>query len=237
VDDFDWSIVAQKASEVDRDEYYIRGFMEMGLFERSYLLLGMEEALISYITEPERMSELLGALADARIAELQRFDDVCDLDMLWYGDDWGTQTNLFLPAGTWRQVIKPHTQRIYDAMKQRGILIWQHSCGKIDKIFGDMVEMGAQVWDPCQPCNDLAELKRQYGQRITFCGGIDSQAVLDKPGVTTDEVRAEVRLRIDQMAHDGGYLAGPIHCVPYDVDLLNAMNTEIETYGRSVYAG
>ena len=86
--------------------------MEMGLFERSYLLLGMEEALISYITQPELMSELLGALADIRIAELQRFDDECDLDMLWYGDDWGTQTNLFLPSGTWRQIIKPHTQRI-----------------------------------------------------------------------------------------------------------------------------
>jgi uroporphyrinogen decarboxylase len=108
----------------------------------------------------------------------------------------------------------------------------QHSCGRIEEVFADMVEIGADMWNPCQPCNDLAMLKTTYGHRMTFMGGIDSQFVLDRPGITPDGVRAEVRKRIDEMAAGGGYIAGPSHGVPYDQDLIDAMNDEIARYGR-----
>jgi len=236
VDAMDWDAVARKAGEIDRDEFLVGAFVEMGLFERSYLLLGMEEALIAYMTQPNLMGELLGALADYKIRLLERFDDAADLDMVWYGDDWGNQTNLFMPPDVWRATLKGHTQRIYDCMKRREILVNQHSCGMIESIFGDMVEMGADIWNPCQPCNDLASMKERYGGRITFCGGIDSQFVLARAGVTPGEVRAEVRLRIDQLGAGGGYIAAPSHCVPYHADLLDAMNDEIATHGRAFYA-
>ena len=157
------------------------------------------------------------------------------MDILWYGDDWGTQSDLFLPPDVWRQIIKPHTRRIYECLKNRDIIINQHSCGKIEKVFADIVEMGANVWNPCQPCNDLAGLKKASSGQIAFCGAIDSQFVLDKPGVTTSEVRAEVRRRIDELAAGGGYIAGPSHGVPYDQELIDAMNDEIDVYGRAVY--
>lgn len=236
LDDLDWSAAIAKADAIDREEHLVSGFVEMGLFERSYLLLGMEEALMAYLTEPELMTELINAIADYKIELIKRFDDAVDLDILWYGDDWGTQDNLFIPPATWRTVIKPATQRIYDCLKSRNIIINQHSCGKIDDIFEDMIEMGADIWNPCQPCNDLAGLKQRFSGDIAFCGGIDSQFVLDRDGVTPDEVRAEVRKRIDQMAAGGGYVAAPSHSVPYDEALLNAMNDEIETYGRAVYS-
>lgn len=232
----DWSAAEACAKEIDRDELLVQGFIEMGMFERSYLLLGMDEALMAYLTEPELMADMLGAVADQKIEEIKRLDDAIDMDMLWLGDDWGTQDNLFMPPECWRETIKPHTQRIYDCLKERDIIINQHSCGKIEAVFGDMVEMGADMWNPCQPCNDLAMLKKQYGDRISFCGGIDSQFVLDRPGVTPEEVRAEVRKRIDEMAKGGGYLAAPSHHVPFDEELLNAMTDELATYGREVYS-
>ena len=236
VEALDWDAVAVRAAEMDRSACLVSGFVEMGLFERSYLLLGMDEALIGYQTEPGQMYELLGTIADYKIALIERFDDVADLDLIWYGDDWGTQDRLFMQPELWRATLKPHTQRIYDCMKRRGILVNQHSCGKIGSILGDMVEMGADIWNPCQPCNDLGALKRQYGGRIVFCGGIDSQFVLNRPGATPDEVRAEVRRRIDEMAGGGGYIAAPSHSVPYDPALIEAMNDEIEKYGRRAYA-
>jgi len=64
IDALDWDGVRAAVAEVDREEFLVRGFVEMGLFERSYLLLGMEGALIGYIEEPELMEELLGAGAD-----------------------------------------------------------------------------------------------------------------------------------------------------------------------------
>ncbi len=235
LDRIDWSTIATQADEIDRSQHLVTGFVEMGLFERSYLLLGMNEALVGYIAEPGEMLELLTAIADYKIELIERFDDAADLDFVWYGDDWGTQANLFLPPDSWREVIRPQTQRIYDCMKQRGIIINQHSCGKIEEVFPDIVEMGADMWNPCQPCNDLAALKKEFGDRITFAGGIDSQFVLDRPGVTVEEVRAEVRRRIDELADGGGYIAGPSHGVPYDQALIDAMNDEIATYGREVY--
>ena len=197
----------------------------------------MENALVAFIEEPERMDALVSAIADYKIWVIELFDDVADLDMLWYGDDWGNQDRLFMAPDLWRKVIKPHTKRIYDCAKRRGLLVNQHSCGRIDEVFADIVELGADVINPCQPCNDLAALKRAWGSRITFCGAIDSQFVLDRPGVTTDEVRAEVRRRIDDLADGGGYIAGPSHAVPYAPDVVAAMVSEIEAYGRAFYRG
>jgi uroporphyrinogen-III decarboxylase len=235
IDAMDWDAIAARAAEIDRDRYLVCGFVEMGLFERSYLLLGMDEALMAYVAEPDLMDELLGALAEYKIRLIERFDDVAQLDLGWYGDDWGTQDRLFLRPEVWRQIIRPHTQRIYDAMKRRGILVNQHSCGKIEAIFQDVVEMGADIWNPCQPCNDLAALKREFGGRIAFCGGIDSQFVLNRPGATPEEVRVEVRKRIDDLAAGGGYIAAPSHSVPTDPALVDAMNDEIASYGRRFY--
>jgi uroporphyrinogen decarboxylase len=230
-----WNKQSLDWSAVDRENNLVCGIAEFGLFERSYLLLGMEEALIRYMTEPEVMYDLIGAVADFKIAMIEQFDDAAGLDMVWLGDDWGTQVNLFLPPKVWRQVIKPHVARIYQCLKQRNIIINQHSCGRIEQIFPDLIELGADIWNPCQPCNDLAELKRQYGTRITFCGGIDSQFILARPDVTEAEVRAEVRKRIDEMAVGGGYIAEPSHSVPYKPELLAAMRDEIAVYGRQIY--
>lgn len=235
VSKLDWSGVASKAREVDRDAFLVRGFVEMGLFERSYLLLGMDAALMAYVTEPEEMSAMLAAVADYKIALIRKFHEIAKLDIVWYGDDWGTQTDLFIPPDVWRDVMKPQTKRIYDCMKEFEIMVWQHSCGKIESIFGDMVEMGAEIWCPCQPCNDLAALKRKYKGKIAFFGGIDSQFVLARPGVTTDDVREEVRRRISEMAEGGGYIASPSHGVPYKPEIINAMNDEIRTFGRQYY--
>jgi len=235
IDAMAWDAIATYADGVDRDRHLLCGFIELGLFERSYLLLGMSEALMGYVAEPKLMYDLLGALADYKIRLIERLDDVANLDMVWYGDDWGTQDRLFVRPEVWRQIIQPPTRRLYDALKRRNILINQHSCGKIEAIFDDVVEMGADIWNPCQPCNDLVALKRQYGGRIAFSGGIDSQFVLNRPGATPEEVRAEVRRRIDEMADRGGYIAAPSHSVPSDPALIDAMNDEIASYGRRCY--
>jgi uroporphyrinogen decarboxylase len=234
LDRIDWSAVKAQAQAVDRERCLVSGFVEMGLFERSYLLLGMESALVSYVTEPDRMVELLAAITDYKIELIRRFDDAIDMDLIWYGDDWGTQDALFLPPDVWRRTIMPGTQRIYRCLQERGIVINQHSCGRIEAIFADLVAMGAAIWNPCQPCNDLAALKRRFGGHIAFCGGIDSQFVLDRPGVTAAEVRAEVRRRIAELAPGGGYIAAPSHAIPYDPELLAAMADEIGVCGRYV---
>jgi hypothetical protein len=244
VDALDWDALPEidslepvQLDEIDRDEYLVLGISIAGLFERSYMLLGLESALTAYLTDPEPMEEMIAAIADYKIALITRFHEVADLDIVMYGDDWGTQRNLFLPPDAWRRIIKPHTKRIYDRIRELGCLVCQHSCGKIDMIFEDLVEIGLDIYNPCQPCNDLAWLKQAYGDQVTFYGGLDSQFVLNRPGATADEVRAEVRRRIEELAAGGGYIAAPSQTVPYDPEILAAMNDEIATYGRAYYRG
>lgn len=235
IDSMDWDSIRKKVMEIDRDKYVLHGFALFGLFERSYLLLGMENALVYYLTEPEHMKNLLSVIADFMIKMINRFNDIAHFDIMTYGDDWGTQNNLFMPVKTWREIIKPEAKRIYDCIKEKDIILCQHSCGKIESIFGEMVDMGLDLLNPCQPCNDLANMKKVYGDRVSFFGGLDSQFVLDKKGVTTEEVRIEVRKRIDEMAAGGGYIAAPSHSVPYEKDVIDAMNDEISKYGRNFY--
>lgn len=244
LDAMDWSGVrwgwggcgaALGAEDLDRNHNLLCGVVELGLFERSYLLLGMEQALMAYAAEQEAMADLVSALADFYVKLINRFADTIDMEMIWYGDDWGTQRDLFMPPATWRDIIKPNTKRIYDCIKARRILVNQHSCGRIESVCDDIVEMGADVWNPCQPCNDLAALKRRHAGRITFCGGIDSQFVLDRPDATPGDVRTEVRRRINDLAGGGGYIAGPSHGVPYRREIVDAMNDEINLYGHTFY--
>lgn len=236
LDAADWSVCRKKAETIDRTEHLVNGFVEMGLFERSYLLLGMEEALCDYLLEPDEMEQMATVLANYKIALIEHYYEAVHPNLIWYGDDWGNQRSPFLPPALWRRIIKPHTARIYDRMKQLGIMINQHSCGMIEPIVGDIVEMGADMLNPCQPCNNLAALKRQYGDRICFIGGIDSQFVLNRPGVTSKEVKNEVRTRIREMAANGGYVAMPSHDVPYDPMVLDAMNDAIKVFGKSIYS-
>lgn len=234
VNNLDWNgmIEEYKVDKINRKEKLVTGFIEFGIFERSYMLLGMDNALINYIIEPDEMFELAKVIADYKIKLIEKFNKIIKLDMIWYGDDWGTQRKLFMHPDIWRKIIKPQTKRIYDCIKDLNIIVNQHSCGRIEEIFSDMVEMGADMWNPCQPCNNLGMLKKKFGDKISFFGGIDSQFVLDRSGATTDDVRAEVRKRIDEMGKGGGYIANPSHGVPYRKDIIDAMNDEINTYGR-----
>lgn len=238
VDTMDWSDIAEgwerksiDLDAIDRENRLVIGLVRIGVFERLYLLMGMENALINYIAEPEAMAELAEAIADYRIALIKKFAQTVKLDMIWYSDDWGTQSSLFVSPEIWRQIIMPQTKRIYDCAKELGLMVCQHSCGRIEPIFADFVSMGPDIWNPCQPCNDLAALKKAFGDQICFFGGIDSQRI-GRSDVTLEEVRAEVRLRIDQLAGVGGYIAAPSQTTVYKPEIMAAMFTEIDAYGK-----
>ncbi len=233
IDDFDWSEKLALAATVNRDEELLQGFCEMGIFERIYTLMGMENALIAFYTDEEKIAELCDAIADYKIEVLDRMIEVLNPDMIWYGDDWGSQTNLLMAPELWRRTIKPATKKIYDFIASKNILINQHSCGKVESIIGDLCDIGVNMWNPCQPCNDLKMLKQEYGDRMAFCGGIDSQFVLDNENATLKDVENEVKKRIHEMTSaQGGYVASPSHSIPYEQSKLDTMVFAIDKYGR-----
>jgi uroporphyrinogen decarboxylase len=116
----------------------------------------------------------------------------------------------------WRDTVKPLLKENADVGRRHGLWVAFHSCGAIRPILGDLIEIGVQVLNPVQ-CNcpgmDALELKKEFGQDLTFMGGVDTQGVL--PHGSADEVRqATARLLEGMTADGGGYILAASHTVP-----------------------
>jgi uroporphyrinogen decarboxylase len=202
----------------ERFTMYTIGF---SLFERAWTLRSMENILADFILERDFVDELLDRIVDynLKVVDLVARHPV---DCVFFGDDWGQQHGLIMGPAHWRRFIKPRIERMYSHVKSRGMLVAQHSCGDVSEIFADLVDAGLDIYNTFQPeVYDVAEMKRRYGSRVTFYGGISTQRLL--PFASPDEVRAETRRLISLLGAGGGYICAPTHAIPDDVPTENIL--------------
>jgi uroporphyrinogen decarboxylase len=116
----------------------------------------------------------------------------------------------------WRTFIKPRMAKMYSRAKNAGRYVLQHSCGDIYEIFPDVIEIGLDVYNTFQPeIYDIARVKKEFGQNLSFWGGISTQQVL--PYASPEEVKRITREIMGIMGVGGGYIVAPTHAVPGDV--------------------
>jgi uroporphyrinogen decarboxylase len=159
------------------------------------------------------------------------------VDVFVTGDDLGMTAGTMMSPAYYRRLIKPHHAEFLGEIKKKisGKLFF-HSCGNIYSLLGDLTDVGVDLLNPVQvsagEMGDTARLKREFGNRLSFCGGIDTRHVL--PHGTTDDVRKEVRRRIKDLAPGGGYVAASVHCIQPDVPPENimAMCDEVRRAGQ-----
>jgi len=143
-----------------------------------------------------------------------------DLDGVIFGDDFGTQTGVMMGPALWREMLAPRLARQYAAVRERGRKVFIHSCGKVDELFEDLVDMGLDCFNPFQPeVMDVFELKKRFAGRLAFYGGISTQQLL--PYGTPEEVREKVAELLERLGREGGYIAAPAHAVPGDAPAEN----------------
>jgi uroporphyrinogen decarboxylase len=188
--------------------------ISFSLFERAWTLAGMEMLLMAMVENPGFVHRLLDRLLEFNLRLIEHACDY-DIDAMMFGDDWGQQHGLIMGPALWRKFIKPRIQRMYQAVKARGKFVFIHSCGKVQQLFPELIECGLDVFNPLQPeVMDVAAIKREFGTRLSFYGGISTQRTL--PFGTVQETRDEVRRLIDVLGRDGGYIASPAHAIPPD---------------------
>ncbi len=189
------------------------------LFERAWSMRGLETLLIDMLEAPEFAEDLLDAITEfnlATIGELLRYD----IDAVMFGDDWGTQRGLLFSPGLWRRMIKPRIARMYAAVHAGGKKVFIHCCGKVQSLFPELIELGVDVFNPFQPeVMDLEAVKAQFGQQLSFYGGMSIQQIM--PFGTPDEVRDEARRLIEVLGRGGGYILAPSHDMPGDIPVEN----------------
>ena len=201
----------------DRWRVFRLGF---SLYERAWTLRGMENLMMDFYENPEFVHDLLNAICDynlAQVDEALRYD----IDAVYFGDDWGMQTGLQMGPELWREFIKPVLRRMYGAVRAAGKMVMIHSCGKVDEVFDDLVEIGLNCFNPFQPeVMDVFALLPRYRGRLAFHGGLSTQRTL--PYGTPADVRSEA-LRLLAAGRDGGYILSPAHAVEGDVPLENVL--------------
>jgi len=184
------------------------------LFERAWTLAGMENVLMAMVADKKFAHTLLDRILEFNLAIIE---NACahEMGIFRFGDDWGHQRGVLMGPQLWREFIKPRFAQMCRLVKSKGKFTMLHCCGKVDELFPDMIECGLDIFNPFQPeVMDVFEVKKRYGDDLTFYGGISIQRTL--PFGTTRQVKDEVCRLIDIVGESGGYIASPSHDIPRD---------------------
>jgi len=189
-----------------------------GLYERSYGMVSIPSALELMALNPSVLGNLLDKITDYKVAVAKRMVEF-DIDAGHMGDDLGTQVGPFFSPKLFDELILPRYERLWSVYKDAGKMMSMHSCGKIVDFLPRLVDLGLDLLEPVQPCNNNDYLKSTFGDRLTFWGGIDTQQLL--PYGTPDEVRADAKRVIRTLGKGGGYVIAPSQEIMNDVPLDN----------------
>jgi uroporphyrinogen decarboxylase len=152
------------------------------------------------------------------------------VDIIQFGDDIGSQGAMMISPNTWRKFLKPRMAGIIADVKAANpqVLVFYHSDGRFEPVIPDLIEIGVDILNPVQPESmDIAELKRLYGDRLSFWGGVGVQTTL--PFGTSDDVRCVVKRLIQEAGPGGGLVVSPAHVIEPDVPWEN-----VETFVEAV---
>ncbi|MCK5852029.1 hypothetical protein KAH27_03280 [bacterium] len=197
-----------KTCSENQDSFLI-GNIGWGLFEKSWTLRGFENALMDSIAEPDFYGEMLDELVNLYLLFVEQTVKL-PVDAIMFGDDWGDQRGVILGPDRWRKFIKPRWAKIYDAVHASGKLVVSHCCGSVAEIMPDIIEIGLDVLESVQPeAADMNpyELKKKWGDKITFWGALGSQSTI--PFGTPEEIKTEVQKLYREMGKGGGYILAP----------------------------
>lgn len=201
---------AEELAGVDREKQMVQLFHDTGLFERLLAFMGVENALMAMVEEPEACKDFFDAMGEYRVKCIEILLDAYKPDIFTYFDDVATARGLFMSPDTWRELIKPAHEKIVKAVIDRGVIFQQHVCGLCVDLLDDYLEMGVTMWHSAQIMNDIAALQDKYRGRLVIEGGWDSSGVPGMVSATEEDVRREVRRNMEEYGYKGGFILSPM---------------------------
>lgn len=220
---------AEKCKAEGLDSQFLVGAHRDTLWEKSYMLVGMENMMCAFYTEPEATKELLHRIMDFQLGIAAHYAEI-GVEMAFLGDDLGMQTGPLLPPDVVREFLVPEYRRLFELHRSHGTLIHFHSCGHVMHLLESFVGLGVDILNPVQAsANDLDELRRLTQGRMALDGGVESHVILDGPPERIDKL---VRRRIWQLGRRGGYFCGPDQGMPWPEEHMAALSQAGREYGR-----
>ncbi|MFP4383415.1 MAG: uroporphyrinogen decarboxylase family protein [Spirochaetia bacterium] len=225
--DFPWdhtdNLLSNMESISGSSDYFIGCDVSPCVFEMYWRLRGMEEAILDMAVNPELANEMFSRCASFAEHLGLKAADRFKMDLLWTGDDVAGKNGMIMSPELWREQIKPNLRQVILAGKQAGLPVAYHCCGAMHPIIGDLIELGVDLLNPVQsscPGMNPADLKAEFGQYLTFMGGIDTEDILISG--SPKEVRNYAENIIEIMTNDGGgYILAGTHTLAPETPLEN----------------
>jgi uroporphyrinogen decarboxylase len=201
--------------------------MPSGFVHLSTYLRGFDNFLIDFAADHEFLEALLDRTCNFFLELTARLVEEVDpyVDVIMYGDDLAFQNAPMVDLKRYRRFIKPLHKALFDIIKTRSrAKLLYHCCGAARSMIGDFIDLGVNALNPVQVSSagmNTAELKAEFGSQICFWGAIDTQHVL--PVGSPQDVREEVRRRIQDLAPGGGYVLASVHNIQEDVPAENIL--------------
>ena len=206
------------------------------LFTRPCILRGMENLLLDMVERPELAHFIFEKFTAFYCEDLTRALEATRRGFQLYCEwsDFGTQQGLLISVPMWREFCAPYLKRLIDVCHSGGVKFMLHSCGAIRQLVPDFIAIGVDILDPIQVAArgmDPAGLQREFGDKLCFHGGVDTQTTL--PFGTPEEVRGAVRDRVATLGARGGYILAPGHNIQPDTPVENILAMyEVELRSR-----
>ena len=197
-------------SEIDRENKVFEIMFVNGPFERLHMLMGFENALCALLTDPEEVEEFFNTYMEWKIKLMEKVIEYYKPDVLMFHDDWGTQNNMFFSPDVWRSLIKPQIKKAVDRCHELGVLFDMHSCGKIEAVVPEFVELGIDAWQGME-INDIPKLKSITGMNLGYHTTPDYQGYQTEAlagTLTEEDLRKRVREVFEKTAE--GYCYCPM---------------------------
>ena len=197
------------------------GRLPMGIVSLAQILRGFEGWATDFILNKKFSEALHEKLAEIWIETSETIVDAIegDVDLVYFGDDYGTQNQTMLSPQMFRERIKPLLRQMIKSVKARtNAKIVLHSCGSVFNLIEDFIEVGIDGLNPLQAnAKDMEpeRIKRIAGKDLTLWGGIDTHVVLPRGGPA--DVRKEVKRKISSLGEGGGYVLSADHNILLDV--------------------
>lgn len=218
-----WEGVAARAAEIKSQGLAVCGAYTCGIFEQAKHWLGDERALTDMSENPPVLSDILDTITEGKVSIYTGYARA-GVDIVWIGDDLGTQRSLIMSPQNYRNWYRPRHKEIVESIRKAksDVVIAFHCCGHVTPLIPDLIEIGIDCLEAVQAeTMDITELKREFGRDISFWGGVGAQSVLALP--TPEEVKAGVRWTLEVMSPGGGYIAAPCHTLTEEVPWENVV--------------
>ena len=213
----------------DRENQFLVGGHRDTLWEKAYMLCGVENLMCLFHTDPEAVREILHRIMDFQLG-MARHYLAAGVEMVNCGDDHGSQVGLLLSPETFREFLVPEYRRLFELYRKHDVIISFHSCGHIQPLLETFIELGISILNPIQAtANNLREVRRITQGRLALQGAVPTWLMMKGPPAA---IRKIVAARVWDLGRAGGYFCAPDQGMPWPPEHYAAFTQALAEFGR-----